>query len=263
MDPLKVSDLTATQDWIAFTPDTKGYLSPQELELWRECDGIESQLQRFTAEKFIYDNDARISVSPSRGQTCIVPRLDSLSGALAPLRDAFCLWRYKLSSGANAPPLMLFSLSKGHPTRAREFQGYDAELLCHLAPLAKAYGFQLYITQLHYYQSQEEQFCHPESEHLDDFDPDSPELNSKLSSRPKVFWEWDEILGLDGRKCDPQVPGDFWETAFALVERNPLLYRELMDLSYEEEHELVSDVSYWATVEYTQFRRGSYLLLIP
>ncbi|KAK7055839.1 hypothetical protein R3P38DRAFT_2849239 [Favolaschia claudopus] len=250
MDPLKVSDLTATEDWSAFMPDTKGYLSPQELNY-----GPSSQLQKFTAEKFICDNGAT-------GQTCIVPRLDNISGALAPLRDAFCLWRYKLSSGANAPPLMLFSLFKGHPTRAREFQGYDAELLCHLAPLAKAYGFQLYITELHYYQSEEEQFCHPESEHLDDFDPDSPEWNSELSSRPKVFWEWDEILGLDGRKYDPQVPDDFWETAFALVERNPLLYRELVDLSYEEEHELVSD-SYWATVEYTQFRRGSYLLLIP
>jgi hypothetical protein len=40
MDPLKYSDLRAIDDWAAFKPDMKGYIAPQELALWPDCETI-------------------------------------------------------------------------------------------------------------------------------------------------------------------------------------------------------------------------------
>ncbi|KAJ7505097.1 hypothetical protein B0H11DRAFT_2187059 [Mycena galericulata] len=118
---------------------------------------------------------------PRSDDARVIPRLENVSGVLPPLRDAFCLWRHYLNLGADAttaPPLMLFLLDCA-PLAAREFQKQDATLLCHLASLAKAYGFTMYIGNLeHTMTSTEQEVYHDPKDYLDlhtDFDP-KPEL---------------------------------------------------------------------------------------
>ncbi|KAJ7804526.1 hypothetical protein B0H14DRAFT_3486107 [Mycena olivaceomarginata] len=101
----------------------------------------------------------------SEAEPWFVPRLEYLSGALPPLRDAFCLWRHNLNSGANAPALMLFVLD--HRTRcSTEFSEDDATLLCHLAPLAQVYGSKMLIGRLVHTMSTTQEIYHDPKEYF-------------------------------------------------------------------------------------------------
>ncbi|KAJ7213727.1 hypothetical protein B0H12DRAFT_1079267 [Mycena haematopus] len=86
---------------------------------------------------------ASLVVVGSCDEPRVIPTLQYLSGALPPLRDGFCLWRHMLNDASVfSPALMLFFL-ESHPESVKDFSGDDATLLCHLAPLAKAYGFKI------------------------------------------------------------------------------------------------------------------------
>jgi hypothetical protein len=124
-----------------------------------------------------------------------VPRLEYLSGALPPLRDASCLWRHDLNSGANAP-LMLFVLD--HRTHcSTEFSEDDATLLCHLAPLAQAYGFKMFIRRLVHTKSTKQEVYHDPKEYFQ-LTEDIDRSKLRMSDKPRVRYEWDELRTLGG-----------------------------------------------------------------
>ncbi|KAF7335558.1 hypothetical protein MVEN_02209800 [Mycena venus] len=226
---------------------------------------------------FIGVSDARIEVGaggeiicltyhasgdPSRVEPFVFPTLENLSGALPPLRDAFCLWRYRLSSGINAPALTLFFL-KGFPNSksTRAFKGYNATLLCHLAPLAKAYGFKMYIARLTYTQSATQEVFHPYKEYLGldtDFDPS----DLAMSDDPDEEYEWGKLctLGLGGVSV---AQSGLLDLATQLVIADDKLKDQLTDVEPEEESEIEDDSPYSATVNLMHIRRASFLFIAP
>jgi hypothetical protein len=78
---------------------------------------------------------------------------------LAALRDAFCTWRHRVHTGGDVPPLMLWFL-QGLPRSVRDLEGADATLVCHLIPVARAYGFKICIGHLTCTWSTEHEFEH-------------------------------------------------------------------------------------------------------
>jgi hypothetical protein len=170
-----------------------------------------------------------ISIVPDT-EPCFVPRLEYLSGALPPLRDAFCLWNHLLNAGARAPTLMLFFLFRDVES-IDDFTGEDATLLCHLAPLAKAYGFKIYISRLTHTMSTKQEVQHPYKEYLESED-DIDRSDLYMSSKPKVEYEWDELRTLGGA---PVRQPALLTCATKMVKTAGDLHDELMDLDLDED----------------------------
>ncbi|KAJ6476531.1 hypothetical protein C8R47DRAFT_1141712 [Mycena vitilis] len=92
MDPLKLSGLNATKDWDSFQPDRKGYLPPQPLALWPECDSIQAQIRQYTSTDFIRDNDApflALSVKSAFPLTRLTIRGETFAVPISPRDMAF------------------------------------------------------------------------------------------------------------------------------------------------------------------------------
>ncbi|KAJ7224586.1 hypothetical protein GGX14DRAFT_426283 [Mycena pura] len=218
----------------------------------------------------------------TRVEPSVFPTLENLSGALPPLRDAFCVWRYRLSSGANTPALVLFLLQGflkspwnfyGHAhdaTPARDFYGHDATLLCHLAPLAKAYGFKIYVALLTYTQSTTQEVDHPYKEYLGlntDFDPSVLEM----SDEPDEEHEWEGLYTLAGVPI-AQPEAGLWDLATQLVTTDGNLQEQLRDVEPEEDYDIKDDSvmssvpaihSPDASAQPSAVRRASFLFVAP
>ncbi|KAJ6602676.1 hypothetical protein DFH09DRAFT_1301686 [Mycena vulgaris] len=245
MDPLKLSNLHAANDWNAFMPDATGYIPPQQLELHPDC--AEIKLREFTSADYMLSDYKPVdswrdftlplssremsflpthlgvgaggelpcimypvgAIPDDRGATSLVPRLSHLSGALPSLRDAFCLWRHALNCSAPAPtpaPALLPFFLGGSPESASEFTRYDATLLCHLAPLAKAYGFKMYAGVLMHTLSTAQEVYHSYKEYFglngDDLDPSDLRMSGDL----EVDYEWTELRTFAGVGVDDLEP---------------------------------------------------------
>ncbi|KAJ7459573.1 hypothetical protein B0H11DRAFT_2316415 [Mycena galericulata] len=183
---------------------------------------------------------------PRNEDASVIPRLENLSGALPPLRDAFCLWRHNLNSGADAttaPALMLFVLDRA-PLAARDFRGYDATRLCHLAPLAKAYGFTMYIGSLVHTMSTEQEVYHDPKDYLGlytDFDPSV----LYMSDKPDVEYEFEALRTLAGVTiAEPKL----LELAAEMLSKGD---SSLMDIDPKKDYEIEDDSIYSAQVVLT------------
>ncbi|KAJ7459625.1 hypothetical protein B0H11DRAFT_2286324 [Mycena galericulata] len=193
---------------------------------------------------------------PGSDNAWVIPSLENLSGALPMLRDAFCLWRYNLSSdgGADtrsAPPMMLFFLDDA-PKSARDFQDEDATLLCHLAPLAKAYGFTVYIGDVVHTMSTQQEVSHPYKEYDADIDPS--ELY--MSNKPDVDYELKALRTLAGVSVtDPKLV----KLATEMVLKDDYVV-EMVDP--EEDHDIVDEGIYSWEVVLTHTRKASVLFVV-
>ncbi|KAJ6602711.1 hypothetical protein DFH09DRAFT_1354943 [Mycena vulgaris] len=200
------------------------------------------------------------AIPDDRGVISLVPRLAHLSGALPPLRDAFCLWRHALNCGAPAPALLPFFLG-GSPKSASEFTRYDATLLCHLAPLAKAYGFKMYVGVLVHTLSTEQEVYHPYKEYFglngDDLDPS----DLRMSGDPEVDYEWTELRTLAGVSVGDLEPA-LVDQAVEMVETRAF-QKQLMKVGIndDDEYEIEDDSCYYARVIYKHTREASVLFI--
>ncbi|KAJ7134223.1 hypothetical protein C8R44DRAFT_769900 [Mycena epipterygia] len=195
-----------------------------------------------------------------RALPSVVPRLENLSGALPPLRDAFCLWRHSINSGADAPRLMLFFLDWA-PKSASNLRDTDATLLCNLAPLAKAYGFKMYIADLVHTMSTTQEVSHPYKEYFetcDDIDPS----DLYMSDHPKIRYEWKELRTLGGATVTQKA---LLTLATKTLTQDDVLQDKLTDLDIEDEDEdaieIVDDSLYEAKVVYKHIRKASILFI--
>ncbi|KAJ7500443.1 hypothetical protein B0H11DRAFT_782546, partial [Mycena galericulata] len=198
-----------------------------------------------------------------RGEAWDIPRLENLSGALPTLRDAFCLWRHNLNSGGEAdtrlaPALMLFILEHASYS-VRDFQEHDATLLCHLAPLSKAYGFTLYIGDLVHTISTQQEVSHPYKEYFGlDIDLDPSELY--MSEYPTVRVKWTALRTLGGIKiAEPKL----LDLATRMVLTDDTLDDALMNIDAEEDYDILDDGSYCAQVVLKHIRTASVLFIVP
>ncbi|KAJ6477678.1 hypothetical protein C8R45DRAFT_1157581 [Mycena sanguinolenta] len=190
------------------------------------------------------------SVDPDSGPSQVIP---TLQGTLPPLRDGFCLWRHKLDCGVRKTPKIMLFLLVGHPGSAKDFNGDDAALLCHLAPLAKVYGFNIYIAQLHLTMSTTQEIQHPYKEYDFDFDPSVLEMPDD----EEVVYKWKELRSLGGVPVEPQ---DLLKPAEKMVKTDEYLKDRLADLDVQEHHDFVDDTSYYSTVRYTHsFLNSAYV----
>jgi hypothetical protein len=113
MDPLKPSDLGAAKDWDAFQPDMRGYISPQQLDLWTSCRDVEvhmsatepralesstdhrvlqDQIRQFTSTDYMRDNDApflALSVAKGFPATRLAIRGETFAVPISPRDIAF------------------------------------------------------------------------------------------------------------------------------------------------------------------------------
>ncbi|KAJ7715995.1 hypothetical protein B0H16DRAFT_1741614 [Mycena metata] len=185
----------------------------------------------------------------------VLPRLHNLSGALPPLCDAFCTWRHCLNSGAAAPPLILFFLRQT-PTSATEFEGADATLLCHLAPLAKAYGFNLYLGNFTHTLSSKQTVPHEYKEYDEEIDMSQLEL----SDDPDEDFEVDTLRRLDGARIN--LPA-LVKMATALVETDDVHHEDLIEIDLEQDYEVYDQSIYDTTVIYSETRTVTLLFLAP
>ncbi|KAJ7279013.1 hypothetical protein C8J57DRAFT_1305282 [Mycena rebaudengoi] len=194
----------------------------------------------------------------SNDERSTAPRLEYLSGALPPLRDAFCSWRHAVNSGSNTLALMIFFLDD-EPKSARHFRSHDATLLCHLAPLAKTYGFKMYIAELVYTMSSEQEVSHGYQEYFGiDEDLDVGQLS--MDDDPDVDYKWKTLRTLGGR---PVTKAALLKLATRLVTTDDLLQDRLMDIAVREDYEIVNDTSYSASVIYKHTRTTSVLFVAP
>ncbi|KAJ7489769.1 hypothetical protein B0H11DRAFT_2278418 [Mycena galericulata] len=190
---------------------------------------------------------------PRSEDASVIPRLENLSGALPPLRDAFCLWRHNLNSGANATTaLMLFVLDCA-PLAARDFRGYDATRLCHLAPLAKAYGFTMYICSLGHIMTRVEEVEHDPEEN--DFDPG--ELYMSMSDDLEVEYDLEDLRTLAGVNI---AEAELLERATEMVSKGD---RSVMDIDPQVHQDILNDHICYMEVELLHIREASVLLIVP
>ncbi|KAK7055849.1 hypothetical protein R3P38DRAFT_2849269 [Favolaschia claudopus] len=239
MDPLKPYALAAVEDWNAFEPDAKGYIPPQELQLWPGCISIEDQLRKLTKPSLFHGRH-------------------NLSGSLSPLRDALCLWKHKLLADQDAPPLLMFFLAY-HPKHAQEFRDKDAALLCHIAPLAKAYGFNLNLARLNFIRSTRKEVQHEYKDYLGlHSEYDGEDLT--MSNHPRESYSLGELTDLGGERLKNDA---LLKLAIEQVKRPDSYFRELFHrLRYIERHEIEDDGCYFAKVNYEHIYTVRVLLLV-
>jgi hypothetical protein len=100
---------------------------------------------------------------------------------------------------------MLFVLD--HRTHcSTEFSEDDATLLCHLAPLAQAYGFKMFIRRLVHTKSTKQEVYHDPKEYFQ-LTEDIDRSKLRMSDKPRVRYEWDELRTLGGGGGDRNATG--------------------------------------------------------
>ncbi|KAJ7489209.1 hypothetical protein FB451DRAFT_1553081 [Mycena latifolia] len=217
-------------------------------------------------------SDARIKVGAGGEIICITfhvcaenedfVRLEDRSGALSPLRDAFCVWRDLLNMDDEdfpGPARMLFILD-GRPKSARDFKGADATLLCHLAPLAKAYEFSMYIGQLVHISSTEQEVSHGYKQYFGLNGPDLDPSVLRMSKDPEVEYEWTGLQTLG--RVNVKNPA-LLERATQMVTKNEYLQAKLLKVDVRDEYEIEGDSLNSATVIYRHIRTASILFIVP
>ncbi|KAJ7442758.1 hypothetical protein B0H11DRAFT_2204411 [Mycena galericulata] len=195
-------------------------------------------------------------------KTWVIPSFEDLSGAVPMLRDGFCLWRHSLNSGGgadtlSAPPLMFFFLYHD-PKSARDFRGEDATLLCHLAPLAKAYGFTAYIGDIVYTMSTRQELSHPYKEYFGEhvyLDPG----NLYMSKSPDVEYELAALRTMGGvNVAEPKLV----ELATEMVLKDDD-YEYLTNMvDPQEDYDILEDGIYSAQIVLRHIRKVSVLFLV-
>ncbi|KAK7017384.1 hypothetical protein R3P38DRAFT_2987152 [Favolaschia claudopus] len=198
--------------------------------------------------------------APAHTNPLLIPALSNISGSSAPLRDAFCLWKYSLLHGRDTSPLMVFFLH-GSPTHARDFErrSDDATLLCHFAPLAKAYGFKLYIAECIYTQSTEHEIYHRDDEYIECCD-DRRFRRMRMSDKPEEDYEFVGLTTLGG---DPVANEGLLTLASKLIQRDVYLQDQIQFLNYDKEYDIVDQVRYISTVKYKHVYSATVLFVAP
>ncbi|KAF8193550.1 hypothetical protein K438DRAFT_1969459 [Mycena galopus ATCC 62051] len=201
-------------------------------------------------------SDACIDVGTG-GAPCFVPRLEHLSGPLVPLRDAFCAWRYGLNTGNSAPSLILLFLNNPFSTSAAHF-GRDATLLCHLSPLAKAYGFKIYLLDVVHTRSTKQEIEHPYKEYIEVEDMNRSQLY--MSKNAKVKYKWEDLRTLGGQSM---TNASLLSSATRML-KTSRLQKELLKLDLDKNDydiEVEDDSPYFSTVIYKHIRSESASIL--
>ncbi|KAJ6529843.1 hypothetical protein B0H19DRAFT_1193385 [Mycena capillaripes] len=148
---------------------------------------------------------------------------------------------------------MLFFLD-GHPESAANIVDDDAILLCHLAPLAKAYEFNMYIGRLVYTESCKKEVAHEYKEYYEDIDISELDMDDD----PDVDYNWDKLCTLGGV---PVTQPALLALATRLVKTD--LQDDLIDLDHEEDVEGYDESSYYSTMIYSHIRTASILFITP
>ncbi|KAJ7213223.1 hypothetical protein B0H12DRAFT_1242327 [Mycena haematopus] len=182
---------------------------------------------------------------------CAVGVYAGVSNAHIEVAFSISLARYRLARW-----VLLVECAKDF---VKDYDGDDATLLCHLAPLAKAYGFRMYIARLTHTLSTEQEVDHPYKEYIEDeIDPSDLDMSDDADEDH----EWEELRSLGGVPVSV-VPQGLLELATKLVKTNEYLKDELSDLDVEEDHEILDESCYSATVSYTHTRSVSVLFIAP
>ncbi|KAJ7463819.1 hypothetical protein B0H11DRAFT_2309610 [Mycena galericulata] len=163
-----------------------------------------------------------------------------------------------LGPGATTPGS--FQASKTYPVRfrccaMRSVCGGTtyAMLLCHLAPLAKAYEFTMYIDDIVHTTSTRQEVFHPYKEYFGeniDLDPSEP----YMSKNPEVEYKCETLRTLAGVNiAEPKL----LELATEMMLKDD---GGLMDLEPLEDHDIVGEGIYSAQVDlrYSEFYPRSY-----
>ncbi|KAJ7814173.1 hypothetical protein B0H13DRAFT_1924980 [Mycena leptocephala] len=158
------------------------------------------------------------------------------------------MWRHVLNSGTGrkgVPPLGLFFL-EGTVLSAGDFSGADATLLCHLAPLAKACGFTVFIGGLIHTSSTTQNVELEYKEYIGlDTDLDMDDLH--MRTRAKVEYEWEDLCTLGGVVVKKPA---LLAVAEKMVKTDPALQNDLLEVDFEEDYEVLDDSCYIAKVVY-------------
>ncbi|KAJ7279016.1 hypothetical protein C8J57DRAFT_1502850 [Mycena rebaudengoi] len=153
--------------------------------------------------------------------------------------------------------LMLFFLS-GNPATASNFRGEDATLLCHLAPLAKAYGFRIYIARLNHVSSTMQEVQHDYKEYFEMTDDIDME-DLYMSDNPAVNYNRGKLRTLGNVRVMKQTA--VLGLATELVTTDTHLQEQLMDINLNEDVQIENDGLYSATVRYKHIRAVTVLFI--
>ncbi|KIY64335.1 hypothetical protein CYLTODRAFT_425304 [Cylindrobasidium torrendii FP15055 ss-10] len=205
------------------------------------------------------------STSPS------VPDIAALSSGSTSLRDIFCGWRAGLSNPASTLDReVFFMFIDADAVECLEDVYYDEDaiLLANVAPLAKAYGFRLYIGCLtHELVSPPQQVLHPYKEHLgssDDIDTD--ELDVGSNAEEQYTWRFLELSGAPaGQKIEErlQMAAKRVEDGKKWVPVNKGIgVIDIDDCEFEPEFEIVDDGPFYASVIVKEIRHASFLIVV-
>ncbi|KAJ7866685.1 hypothetical protein B0H13DRAFT_2066461 [Mycena leptocephala] len=184
-----------------------------------------------------------------------VPKFQYLFGGLTPLPDAFCAWNHLLKS----PALMLWLLH-GSPKSAEDLEGVDAILVCHLAPLAKAYGFKIHICSLVYTLSTERGIRH-RWVGMGEFDIDPSKLH--MSPDAEKDYEWQSLYTLEGKDVTTEWAQDDMILARDVVASSDELQDVMMHVVPETRVDINQGLHNYSDVTLIHDRWAYFLCVAP
>ncbi|KAJ7745109.1 hypothetical protein B0H16DRAFT_1856683 [Mycena metata] len=185
-----------------------------------------------------------------------VPRLEGRLGLQPILRDAFCRWNQAIVRGENHPKLIVFCLDH-QPASASAFKGRDATLLSHIAPLAKAYEFNVYLGQLAHLMHATVD-VYQDIDYLDNENVDRSQLS--MPDRPGEESVLEKLTTLAGAPIENE---GLLEVAWDVVMEDEHLRAQLLKLPFKAEHQVGYTKGNWAQVEYTHSRNATLLFVAP
>ncbi|KAJ7035515.1 hypothetical protein C8F04DRAFT_1258727 [Mycena alexandri] len=184
-----------------------------------------------------------------------VPRLEGRLGPQPLLRDAFCRWNQAIVRGENHPKLIVFCLDH-QPASASGFKGRDATLLSHIAPLAKAYEFSVYLCQLAHLMYATVDVYH--KGYLDNENVDRSQLS--MPDCPGEESVLEKLTTLAGAPIENE---GLLEIAWDVVMEDEHLRTQLLKLPFKAKHQVEYTKGSWAQVEYTHSRNATLLFIAP
>ncbi|KIY64340.1 hypothetical protein CYLTODRAFT_105987 [Cylindrobasidium torrendii FP15055 ss-10] len=198
-----------------------------------------------------------------------VPTMAALSGASTSLRDIFCGWRAGLSNPASKLKREIFFMLDAEDVENLEDMCCDADavLLANVAPLAKAYGFRLYIGRLiHERLSSPQQVLHPYKEPFNSSDDvDLEDLDMESDAEEEYTWRF---LELGGAPAGQHIEKRLQMAVKWFKERGNWVNMgsEAIDIDdreiFEEEVEIVDDGPSYASVILKETRHFSFLIVV-
>ncbi|KAJ7315473.1 hypothetical protein DFH08DRAFT_971837 [Mycena albidolilacea] len=184
-----------------------------------------------------------------------VPKFQYLFGGLTPLPDAFCAWNHQLKT----PALMLWLLH-GSPKSAEDLEGVDATLVCHLAPLAKAYGFKIHIGSLVYTLSTERGIRHGWTG-MGEFEIDASKL--RMPPDAEKDYEWQSLYTLEGTDVTTEWAQDDLILACDVVASSDELQDVMMHVVPEARVDINQGLHYYSDVTFSHDRWAYFLFVTP